>query len=96
MWLKSRTGSWDETILDLPFWHSFIFLSHPVLVDHQQQQSIERVDYNGPRPYMTSYIQAKFSETEGLFAVYVDFLVAFKVQVNYESACDRVITVFYI
>jgi len=34
-----------------------------------KQQSVERVDYNGSRSYMTSYIQAKYNETEGLFAV---------------------------
>jgi len=34
-----------------------------------KQQSVERVDYNGSRSYMTSYIQAKYSETEGVFTL---------------------------
>ena len=40
-----------------------------MFVVRRSRQSFERVDYNGPQSYMTSYIQAKYNETEGSFAV---------------------------
>jgi len=73
----------------------YLFL-YLVLVDHFHKESVERVDYNGSRSFMTSYIQAKFDETEGLFAVMLVTDFAFKGVSGSKSRYNRSLSVFFI